>query len=127
MRKTKHRGIARVAADFLLNLIAYNLIAFPNCLPLSHPASKPKPGCKITSTPPAPPQSTTGEQYKNSPFQGFSGRLLEATSDWRRDCRRPEHRSVPSIFKPGFFRKSLLLFISDRKNSEWVPPFIGSH
>jgi hypothetical protein len=24
MRKTKHRGIARVAADFLLNLIAYN-------------------------------------------------------------------------------------------------------
>jgi hypothetical protein len=23
MRKTKHRGIARVAADFLLNLIAY--------------------------------------------------------------------------------------------------------
>ena len=25
MRKTKHRGIARVAADFLLNLIAYNL------------------------------------------------------------------------------------------------------
>ncbi len=26
MRKTKHRGIAHVAADFLLNLIAYNLI-----------------------------------------------------------------------------------------------------
>ena len=24
MRKTKHRGVARVAADFLLNLIAYN-------------------------------------------------------------------------------------------------------
>jgi len=23
MRKTKHRGISRVAADFLLNLIAY--------------------------------------------------------------------------------------------------------
>ena len=30
MRKTKHRGIARVAADFLLNLIAYNLIRIPN-------------------------------------------------------------------------------------------------
>jgi len=29
MRKTKHRGIARVAADFLLNLIAYNLIRIP--------------------------------------------------------------------------------------------------
>jgi hypothetical protein len=29
MRKTKHRGIGRVAADFLLNLIAYNLIRIP--------------------------------------------------------------------------------------------------
>src|ERR1700730_3476227 len=29
MRKTKHRGIAGVAADFLLNLIAYNLIRIP--------------------------------------------------------------------------------------------------
>jgi transposase len=29
MRKTKHRGIASVAADFLLNLIAYNLIRIP--------------------------------------------------------------------------------------------------
>jgi transposase len=29
MRKTKHRGIARVAGDFLLNLIGYNLIRIP--------------------------------------------------------------------------------------------------
>jgi len=29
MRKTKHRGISRVAADFMLNLIAYNLIRIP--------------------------------------------------------------------------------------------------
>jgi len=29
MRKTKHRGIASVAIDFLLNLIAYNLIRIP--------------------------------------------------------------------------------------------------
>ncbi len=29
MRKTKHRGIARVAGDFLMNLIAYNLIRIP--------------------------------------------------------------------------------------------------
>ncbi len=29
MRKTKHRGIAAAAADFLLNLIAYNLIRIP--------------------------------------------------------------------------------------------------
>lgn len=33
--RTKHRGIARVAADFQLNLIAYNLIRIP-CWPLSH-------------------------------------------------------------------------------------------
>src|ERR1700704_414873 len=32
MRKTKHRGIAGVAADFLLNLIAYNLIRIPKLL-----------------------------------------------------------------------------------------------
>ena len=29
MRKTKHRGLGRVAADFMLNLIAYNLIRIP--------------------------------------------------------------------------------------------------
>jgi Transposase DDE domain len=29
LRKTKHRGIARVGADFLLNLIAYDLIRIP--------------------------------------------------------------------------------------------------
>ena len=32
MRKTKHRGIARVSAEFLLNLIAYNLIRIPKLL-----------------------------------------------------------------------------------------------
>jgi len=29
MRKTKHRSISRVAANFMLNLIAYNLIRIP--------------------------------------------------------------------------------------------------
>jgi hypothetical protein len=29
MRKTKHRGIGRVAANFLLKLIAYNLVRIP--------------------------------------------------------------------------------------------------
>jgi transposase len=32
MRKTKHRGVAKVAADFLLNLIGYNLIRIPKLL-----------------------------------------------------------------------------------------------
>ena len=32
MRKTKHRGIAIVSADFLLNLIAYNLVRIPKLI-----------------------------------------------------------------------------------------------
>jgi transposase len=32
MRKTKHRGITRVAGDFLLNLIGYNLIRLPRLI-----------------------------------------------------------------------------------------------
>ncbi len=32
MRKTKHRGIRRVKAAFLLNLIAYNLVRIPKLL-----------------------------------------------------------------------------------------------
>jgi transposase len=32
MRKTKHRGAERVACDFLLNLIAYNLIRIPKLI-----------------------------------------------------------------------------------------------
>ena len=31
-RKTKHRGLASVATDFMLNLIAYNLIRIPKLL-----------------------------------------------------------------------------------------------
>lgn len=33
MRKTKHRGIAAVAAGFILNLIAYNLVRIPKLVP----------------------------------------------------------------------------------------------
>jgi hypothetical protein len=32
MRKTKHRGLARVAADFMLNLIGYNLVRLPKLI-----------------------------------------------------------------------------------------------
>jgi hypothetical protein len=31
-RKTKHRGLTSVATDFMLNLIAYNLIRIPKLL-----------------------------------------------------------------------------------------------
>ena len=33
LRKTKHRGIRRVAGDFLINLIAYNLVRIPKLVP----------------------------------------------------------------------------------------------
>ena len=32
LRKTKHRGLARVASDFILNIIAYNLIRIPKLI-----------------------------------------------------------------------------------------------
>lgn len=32
LRKTKHRGLARVAANFLVNLIAYNLVRIPKLI-----------------------------------------------------------------------------------------------
>ena len=32
LRKTKHRGIGHVTSDFLLNIIAYNLIRLPKLL-----------------------------------------------------------------------------------------------
>ena len=35
MRRTKHRGICRVASDFMLNLIGYNLIRIPKLIALS--------------------------------------------------------------------------------------------
>jgi hypothetical protein len=34
LRKTRHRGIRRVATGFLLNLIAYNLVRIPKLVPL---------------------------------------------------------------------------------------------
>ncbi len=33
LRKTRHRGLRRVAGDFLLNLIAYNLVRIPKLVP----------------------------------------------------------------------------------------------
>ena len=32
MRKTKHRGIAAIGGDFMLNLIAYNLVRIPKLI-----------------------------------------------------------------------------------------------
>lgn len=32
LQKAKHRGLAQVASDFLLNIIAYNLIRIPKLI-----------------------------------------------------------------------------------------------
>jgi hypothetical protein len=51
MRKTKHRVICRVAADFMLNLIAYNLIPVPSS---SRPAQQNYPEQSTASPEPRP-------------------------------------------------------------------------
>ena len=51
MRKTKHRVICRVAADFMLNLIAYNLIPVPK-LVAARPAKLPRAIDRITRATP---------------------------------------------------------------------------
>jgi Transposase DDE domain len=52
MRKTKHRGLAAVAADFLLNLIAYNLIRIPK-LVAADAAHHPSPATHLGSQSPS--------------------------------------------------------------------------
>ena len=41
MRKAKHRGVARIAGEFLLNLIAYNLIRIPKLVAASRCQGRP--------------------------------------------------------------------------------------
>ena len=36
IRKTKHRGIAAIGGDFMLSLIAYNLVRIPKLMPPEH-------------------------------------------------------------------------------------------
>src|SRR5262249_54156306 len=66
MRKTKHRGRARVAADFLLNLIAYNLIRIPA-------RSVGKRSLTHHSV-----QTRLGKKRKTPCFSSFFSRLLKA-------------------------------------------------
>jgi hypothetical protein len=41
VRKTKHRGVTRVARGFLLNLIAYNPIRIPKLVAVKTPTKPP--------------------------------------------------------------------------------------
>jgi hypothetical protein len=73
MRKTKHRGIAGVAAGFMLNLIAYNLISIPKLV------------CSVTNRGSRPPKrfklSNKSSQQRDPDrtsvqFFGFFSKLL---------------------------------------------------
>ena len=67
MRKTKHCGIGRVAANFLLNLIACNLIRIPRLrCRVAHPASTRQ------KSPQTNHPSWTRPQEKKPQFPGFS-------------------------------------------------------
>jgi hypothetical protein len=67
MRKTKHRGIGRVTADFLLNLIAYNLIRIPNW------SRRSQPGVWIQTLPTPSHRSNNEPRQKENPqFPSFS-------------------------------------------------------
>jgi hypothetical protein len=67
MRKTKHRGIAHVAADFLLNLIAYNLIRIPNCWQRRR---------ACVTRPKSPANEPTGLQTSTNPEPGKGRKCL---------------------------------------------------
>jgi hypothetical protein len=52
MRKTKHRGIAAVSADFMLNLTAYNLVRIPKLIAAeAESARKPENQLRQTENP----------------------------------------------------------------------------
>ena len=87
MRKTKHRGIARVAADFLLKLIAYNLICIPKLLALSHHASgcTPHQAKKYIQFHHDTP-TTTGQNKKRSTSRFFRRLLKRFRANGSREC-----------------------------------------
>src|SRR5207249_586750 len=70
MRKTKHRGIASVAADFMLNLIAYNLIRIPKLLAAVAPVQSPARNC---CQQPNTPRRTTLIPAKRRKMRHFLG------------------------------------------------------
>ncbi len=80
MRRTKRRGVHRVAGDFLVNIIAYNLIRIPKLVGLRggvcpEPrkwASRPKERRKMRSTPTKSGQLCSPLKRESLHFLGFS-------------------------------------------------------
>src|SRR5215831_3325533 len=97
MRKTKHRGIAAVAADFMLNLIAYNLVAHSQAhrrLRRSLPASR-----KTGSDRP----KSNNKGRKRLGYRRFFSELLK--DYFRRGAHwtaAPRPQLTDELFDPGF-------------------------
>jgi hypothetical protein len=97
MRKTKHRGRARVAADFLLNLIVYN---FPN------PQTARGVG-KCSLTTPLPPNQARQKKRKRGAFLILDGSAINCgcslvvknVSERAKEivCVEKSKRSFPSL------------------------------
>jgi hypothetical protein len=70
MRKAKNRGIGRVAADFLLNLIAYNLIRIPKLMTARAPDSV-SPGSIPIKLEAVSPRRMGGRSLEISQYDGL--------------------------------------------------------
>ena len=93
MRKTKHRGLVRAAGDFLLTLIAYNLVRLPKLIAASGGESARM--AKIACRPafPAAIDRKSGANPKqnwrrNETFASFSANRLCAMSLVEKSCLR---------------------------------------
>jgi hypothetical protein len=80
-QRTKHRGIRRVAGDFLLNLIAYNLVRIPKLVP------------------------ARWHQRENSPRRATKWRSRTATPGFSNNNQPPAAVHLPNLDK--FFQQIL--------------------
>ena len=107
MRKTKHRGLASVATDFMLNLIAYNLIRIPKLLAAQvsvcsqHP-DRPKP---------------QGKKTGNATLSRFFSRLLDQMIYFR-SIELPSWRQAAISNVAGTSSVSSHIFQDDRVESD---------
>ncbi|MGH6829654.1 MAG: hypothetical protein ACREDG_00665 [Methylocella sp.] len=80
MRKTKQRGILRVGAGFILNLIAYNLIRIPKLLAAER-------GVRPTDDPPASQaRRITKSQHTKRQADRTENGKNQQTSRFSADC-----------------------------------------
>lgn len=98
MRKTKHRGIARAATDFILNLIAHDLIRIPRLVAAwltRRPGYKTR--LKLSN---APPERRSANERKSLHADrnviALTDNIDEAIGDTNRDSRQGILRGTAS-------------------------------